>query len=612
MSNLKQIILWYFALSLYLYALPSGIEAQIKKSGISKKDISIYIKEVGTEGRVIASLNADKTRTPASVIKVLPTYAAILKLGFDYRWPTQFYTTGSLQNGVLRGDLYVKGFGDPTLGAKDLDSIVENIKAKGIRKITGNIVIDRTYFDVGSKNNSGFDQHTFSPYNAMPDAMMFNERISTICVTPNKNNVRKKYVDGSYKVRNNLQRVNKPCRGRYSWPAVKIDKSQVVPEVILKGKISKRCGKRNICKVITKPYKSFYYAFKDALKKSGVEVAGTMRLNKISPNANILFTHYSTSLEKIISKTAKKSNNLYARHLLLLLGAKVYGAPATVEKGRKAVEYILRSKGALSRGTLKIDNGSGLSRSAKMSAKILADMYDNAYGRYGQRWMNTLSIAGVDGTIKKRFRGTVVKKRAWMKTGTLKRVKNIGGYVKSRQGRLYTVVILVNTNQGRWKAAKLQNDIMIWLVKYKGRGTARVNKEVIKTVAKKESTQKPLWDMKTKAPLKQKKSPSKKTNVKKTTISQKQKSHISTPSGKYFIQAGSFSHAPNTTYLSSIESLGLPYKVRHETRYKVLVGAYKSEKSARIALKKVRKHINAGAFLVNNTKKMKSEDPILY
>ena len=93
---------------------------------------------------------------------------------------------------------------------------------------------------------------------------------------------------------------------------------------------------------------------------------------------------------------------------------------------------------------------------------------------------------------------------------------------------------------------------------------------------------------------------------------QKQKNNSSIPSGKYFIQAGSFSQSPNTKYLSSIKSLGLPYKVRHETRYKVLVGAYKSEKSARIALKKVRKHINAGAFLVNNTRKMKSEDPTLY
>jgi len=576
---LKKLILWYFALSLCLYALPAGIEEQIKKSGISKKDISIYIKEVGKKGKVIASLNADKTRTPASVIKVLTTYASVLKLGFDYRWPTQFYTTGALQNGVLRGDLFVKGFGDPTLASKDLESIVTNIKAKGIQKIMGNIVIDRSYFDVGSKDNSGFDQHTFSPYNAMPDAMMFNERVSIICVTPNKNDVSKKTVDHSYRVVNKLQRVNKPCKGRYSWPVVKIDTSKVVPEVLLQGKISKRCGKRNICKVITKPYKSFYYALKDALRQSGVEVAGTMRLSKISPNANILFIHYSKSLEKIVSKAAKKSNNLYARHLLLYLGAKVYGAPATADKGRRAVEYILRSKGALSRGTLKIDNGSGLSRSAKMSAKILADMYDNAYKRYGMRWMKTLSIAGVDGTIKKRFRGSIVKNRAWMKTGTLKRVKNIGGYVKSRSGKLYTVVILVTTNKGKWKAAKLQDDIITWLVRYKGSGTKRVAKKAVKKVAKKESSKKSLWSMKTKTPGEQKSPPSNSFE-------------------KYYIQAGSFSNAPNKAYLLRIERLGLPYKVRHSNRYKVLIGAYKDEKSAKRALVKVRKHINDGAFVV--------------
>ncbi len=551
-------IVLYFIFSLWLFALPQAINEQIKKSGIPKKDISIYIKEVGNSGRVVASLNESTTRTPASVIKVLATYASVLKLGFNYRWPTKFYTTGTLSRGVLNGDLLVKGFGDPTLSSKNLDKIVSYIRAEGIQKIRGNIVIDRSYFKVGTKNSSGFDQYPYSPYNAMPDAMMFNERVSTICVTPNKNSVTKKTIDHSYKILNKLQHVNKPCRGRYSWPGVKIDNTQVMPTVLLQGKISKRCGTRNICKVVTKPYRSFYYALKDKLKQGGVELNGNLRLKKIPSNAKELFTHHSQPLEKIVSKTAKKSNNLYARHLLLFLGAKQYGAPSTLEKGRKAVEYILRSKGALSQGTLKIDNGSGLSRSAKISAKILADMYDNAYKRYGQRWMNTLSIAGIDGTIKKRFRGTVVKNRAWMKTGTLKRVKNIGGYVKSKSGKLYTVVILVNTKKGKWKASKLQNDIMKWLVGYKDK------------VAKSSSDE--LWSMDTKQPLSFK---------------------------KYYVQVGLFANTPTKKFLLSLEHLGLRYKVHHSSKYRVLVGAYKDEKSARVALKKVRKHINSRAFLTS-------------
>jgi len=564
--------------SVWLYALPQGINEHIQKSGIPKRDISIYIKEVGDGGKVVASLNAEKTRTPASVIKVLTTYAAVLKLGFDYRWPTKFYTTGTLSNGVLTGDLYVKGFGDPTLGDDDLDKIVSSIREGGIRKITGNIIIDRTYFKVGTKNTSGFDKHTYSAYNAMPDAMMFNERVSTVCVTPKKRDVYKESVDHSYKVVNNLKYVNKACRGKYSWPRARVDQSQVIPTVVLNGKISKKCGKRKVCYVLTKPYKSFYYALKDKLRDKGVKVGGALSLKKVPNNAKELFTYYSQSLEKIISKTAKKSNNLYARHLLLLLGAKRYGAPATVQKGRKAVERILRAKHALGRGTLKIDNGSGLSRTAKMTAKMLATMYDNAYTRYGQRWMKTLSIAGVDGTIRKRFRGTSVRNRAWMKTGTLRRTKNIGGYVKNKAGKLYTVVILVTSTKGKWKAAKLQNDIMQWLVNTTAKPSKRSTYK-----AKKKVSPKIIHKAKSKA----------KTKSKKRVYSEPS----SYNQERFYVQTGSFVTQPKKAYLLGIERLGLRYKVKYSQKYKVLIGPYSKESDARNALKKVRAKISKGAFL---------------
>lgn len=567
-----------------MHALPASINQIIGKSGIPKKDISIYIKEAGKSNRIVAALSANISRKPASVIKVLTTYAALLKLGFDYRWPTKFYTTGSIKNGVLKGDLLVKGFGDPTLDLKDLDSIVANIKAKGIRKITGNIVIDRSYFKVGTKNTSGFDKNTYSAYNAMPDAMMFNERISTICVAPGS--VTKKHADGSYKVVNNLKVVNKPCRGRYFWPGVKIEPNEVMPTVILKGQLSRKCGKRNICQVITKPYKSFCYALKEKLQQNGISVQGGFRLNKIPSNAKELFTHYSEPLEKIVSRTTKKSNNLYARHLLLLLGAKMYGAPSTLSKGRQAVKYILQNRGALSGGSLHIDNGCGLSRSSRLTAKQLASVLDDAYTRYGQRWMNTLSIAGVDGTIKRRFRGTVVRKRAWMKTGTLKRVKNIAGYVKSRNGRVYTVVILVNTTKGRWKAAQLQNNIIKWLVTYKGRGTYIPRKEP------KSSPQKAV-------------APVSKSKKEKTSTSKKENM-------RYSIQTGSFSNPPNDYYLSNISKLGLKYRIEKEKGYKVFIGDYQSKEAAGAVLKKVKDHISSGAFLVEESKTTVGKATTLY
>jgi D-alanyl-D-alanine carboxypeptidase/D-alanyl-D-alanine-endopeptidase (penicillin-binding protein 4) len=543
--------------TLSLSALPQAIEDFITKSTIAKKDMSIYIKEVGKQGRVIVSHNATEPRTPASVIKVLSTYAAVLKLGFQYHFPTKFYTTGNLRNGVLNGDLIVKGFGDPTLNTRSLKEIVGNIRARGIRKITGHIVIDRSYFRVGTKDSSGFDEHPYSPYNAMPDAMMFNERVSTICVTPSKNNINKKGADNSYKVINKLQAVNKPCKGRYSWPGVRIDKSKVMPTVSLIGKVSKHCGQQNICKVVTKPYLSFYYALKDRLKKEGIMVSGNMRLRKVPSHARLLFTHYSKSLESIISKTAKKSNNLYARHLLLTLGAKMYGAPATLSKGRRAVENILKKHHALSQGMLRIDNGSGLSRTAKLSAKILVDMYDNAYERYGKRWMKTLSIAGIDGTIKKRFRGTIVKNRAWMKTGTLRRTKNIGGYVQSSRGQLYSITILVQSKRGNWRASQLQNEIIKWLVSYKGSKSLKPMPMEHKNIFHSS----PMIDK------------------------------------KFYVQAGAFMHLPTKKYLQQIEKLGFPYKVHYTYKHKVLVGPYIKEEDVQKVLRKVCAHINPKAFV---------------
>ncbi len=195
--------------------------------------------------------------------------------------------------------------------------------------------------------------------------------------------------------------------------------------------------------------------------------------------------------------------------------------------------------------------------------------------------METLSIAGVDGTIKRRFRKTVVKKRAWMKTGTLRRVKNIGGYVKNRAGKRYTVVILVQGTKARYRAAKFQDKIMTWLVKSSAKPTKRTStKSSSKIVHKKKpASQKLFTNVKTKAPPKMKKMPK-------------------DLSPKYYVQAGSFSSMPNKKYLLQIEALGLRYSVRHAEKYKVLIGAYKDEKSAREILEKVRKHINEGAFVV--------------
>ncbi len=546
--------------------LPSQIKNIINKHRFNKNNLAIYIKETG-KNRVVASLNIDKEMLPASVVKVYSAYAVLLELGYSYRWPTKFYYTGKLRNGVISGDLVVKGFGDPTLRTSDLPRIVSSLKAKGVKKIKGNILIDRSYFTVPKRDSSHFDKNIYSAYNAMPDAMMFNQHLSkfTVSYKNGSHQIQKSIPGDSYKVSNKIKTVSGSCKGSRSWPSIRVDHKRETPTLIASGKLSKHCKKRTHTYIVTKPYKEFYEALKRQLIRSGVSYQGSMKIGKVPSSAKGLYTDYSSTLEEIISVTSKKSNNLFARHLLLTLGAKIYGPPANLDKGRRAVTQILNRYRLLDTPKCFIDNGCGLSRTSKITARSMARVLDHAHKSYGKRWMQTLSIAGTDGTIKRRFNNTSVKNRAWMKTGTLNNVKNIVGYVKSRSGKLYTVVILTNGKRARWHGAALENDVIKWLVNYRGSGVKTSSDPMREKLKLKDVI---FWGGSTPS------QPSSKS------------------ANSYYIQVGSFRSNPNKKFLTKLRNRGFAYRVvKNGDSSKVLVGPYSSRIQASLALSAVKKNI---------------------
>ncbi len=461
MNKIKLLLLaLIYSTQLFSATIPYDLKEQISTIPLNKNSYSIFIQSTSSSTPLV-SWYAHKKRTPASVIKILTTYASLMRLGFDYRWETKFYYTGTIRRGVLRGDLIVKAGGDPTLKTSDVDSIVNKLHNQGIKRITGNIILDKSIFRISSKNNSGFDKNRYSPYNAMPDALMFNQRKSTVCVSPKGGKIytTKDIPDLSYNVINRMKITNGSCRGSRSWPRVSIKNRNI----IFSGKLSKHCGKRRVCKVITKSHLSFYYTLKDKIKKSGIKYSGKMKLRRTPKSAKYLFSHTSEPLERIIAQTAKKSNNLFARQIMLTLGVVEYGKPGTLAKGRNAVERILNRHHILERGKTFIENGSGLSRVAKVTAQSLANLLLDGYQNYGHRWMQTLSIAGIDGTIHRRFKYSTVFGRAWMKTGTIRGVSNIAGYVEGASGELYVVVVLVNNKYSRRYGHKIADTIIEWV-----------------------------------------------------------------------------------------------------------------------------------------------------
>jgi len=460
------IIIFTFTFANSSRAIPHELESKISSIPLSRNSYSIYIKNLHTQEE-IASWNIYRAMKPASVIKLLTTYAGVLGLGLDYRWETKFYHSGYIKNGVLHGNLVIKASGDPTLKSRDIPQIVDNIESFGInKKILGDIVIDRTLFQVPWQNSSKFDRNRYSPYNAMPDAMMFNERKSTLCITPSGRTVKLNRVDGdkSYRVVNRLRVVNRSCRGGYSWPKVRIktDTNQR-STIFLSGKISKRCGKRTICKVVSMPHRSFYYALKDELKRRGIKFVGTLKLRKVLKRDKYMFSHHSPTLKEVISIILKKSNNLMARQLFLTIGTLYYQPPINTLKASTAVKRVLNRHHILADNYTIIQNGSGLSRVSRVSTKTLANLLEDAYINYDYRWLESLSIAGIDGTIRRRFQNSTVYGRAWMKTGTIKHVSNIAGYVEGISGDKYIVIILVNSPKSARYGRVLANRVIEWV-----------------------------------------------------------------------------------------------------------------------------------------------------
>jgi D-alanyl-D-alanine carboxypeptidase/D-alanyl-D-alanine-endopeptidase (penicillin-binding protein 4) len=400
-------------------------------------------------------------------MKVLTTYSALLELGTDFRWPTKIYYTGRFHKGIIHGDLVVEAFGDPTLSTKDLYRISKRLRRLGVHKITGNMILDRSFFATADRVSSGFDRNRYSEYNAMPDAAMLNDHLSKTLVGPkNGTIVVTKAIPGDrYNIINRIKPTAALCRGKNSWPYVSVTHTgSGTPQVVFSGTISTHCPRRSIYKLLTHAHDSFFYALKYALGKAGISFGGKLVLSRVPKSAKALIVHHARPLLQIISKTNKKSNNLYARHIFLLTGAQREGAPATEAKGAKAVREILSSRG-LWDDRIKVNNGCGLARNSKLTANVLVNVLEDAYKHYGKRWLNALSVAGIDGTIKRRFRHSVAKGRAWMKTGTLNNAKNIAGFVRGKSGKMYVLAVLYNGRE-HWKGSTLQNQIIEWLARH--------------------------------------------------------------------------------------------------------------------------------------------------
>ncbi|HSN40513.1 MAG TPA: D-alanyl-D-alanine carboxypeptidase/D-alanyl-D-alanine-endopeptidase [Burkholderiales bacterium] len=445
--------------------LPAPVARALAQAGIPETGVAVYVHEIGAERAVVAH-GSDRPLNPASTMKLVTTYAALDLLGPAYAWNTEIYTTGTLQQGVLGGDLILKGYGDPKLTLENFWLLLRNLRQRGVREIRGDLVLDRSYFDATGYDPARFDDQPTRPYNTGPDALLVNFKAVTLLFVPDQDTRTVKILAEpalpQLTIINNLTLANDGCGDWVSRLRLDAHGNGEAARLTFNGAYSRDCGEKTRSFSVLGHRQYLAGLFAGLWKELGGTLTGSVRNGGVPPDAQLLASAKSEPLSEIVRSINKFSNNVMARQLFLTLGAAGAEPPGTFDKANQRIRLWLSNKG-LSFPELVMENGSGLSRIARISARNLGQLLLSAYhSPVMPELMASLPLVAVDGTMKKRLNGADVAGQAHIKTGTLEGVRAIAGYVLNSRGRRVVVVFLVNhPNAG--KAQPAQDALLNWI-----------------------------------------------------------------------------------------------------------------------------------------------------
>ena len=499
-------------------SLPPAVRDALQQAHIPLDGVGIEVREVNAR-RPLISINATRAMNPASTMKLLTTYAALDILGPAYTWKTEAYLDGELKDGVLQGNLILKGYGDPKFTIEQFWLWLSELRARGLREISGDLVLDRSFFDLSAHDPAAFDNDPVRAYNVGPDALLLNFNTLRLRYLPDGNTLKiisEPPLEG-IKLDNQLtpQTAQHPSqRGCDKWD----DTIRVQPDgdsVILQGGYPGECGEREQ-NLSLLPHTRFVEAvFRAVWQEVGGTLRGKLREGAVSSSAQLFATHLSDPLSTVIRDINKFSNNVMARQLFLTLGAAtsipspIAGLPQDRPQGERLMKPLANrldwqttpikslvmaeptsrvkdwGEGAtftnLARSTqavydwlqkqqldfpeLVLENGAGLSRTERISPHSMALLLQRAANHpLSAELQASLPIVGVDGSMKKRLKESAAANHAHLKTGTLDGVKTIAGYVRSKNGKEWTVVFFINHPNAKHGQAA-QDALIEWVQK---------------------------------------------------------------------------------------------------------------------------------------------------
>ena len=500
--------------------LPEPVKAALKRAHIPLSSVAVVVQEEYAAVPII-SLNARQAMNPASTMKLLTTFAALETLGPAYRWKTEAYLNGKLENGVLQGDLVFKGYGDPKLTVEQFWMWVREIRQRGLREIRGDIVLDHSFFEPVRNDTAEFDHDPTRAYNVGTSALLLNFNALHLHLIPDGPTTIALLEPslGGYTLSNHITTSAKQnCNGEDAYTARLEGHS-----IVLEGSIPTACGETDNYFSLLPQDEYFFAVFSALWQELGGTLQGKLREGSAPANQIPFAKYLSPPLSEVIRDINKFSNNTMARQLFLTLGttetardashvsqsavgllpaaskdslddfssaqvlsetspdagqkdediaAAELSTPVPVPADVPLPANIVHSSGVMQQWLkiqqlqfpeLVLENGAGLSRKERISAVHLAELLQRATrSPFYSEMEASLPILGMDGTVKKRFKNSRLAGYAHLKTGSLQGVRAIAGYVKARSGKQWIVVFIVN-HPNAASAQPAQNALIEWL-----------------------------------------------------------------------------------------------------------------------------------------------------
>jgi D-alanyl-D-alanine carboxypeptidase/D-alanyl-D-alanine-endopeptidase (penicillin-binding protein 4) len=438
--------------------LPEPVSKVLGSVNLPEDAVSALVLRGNT---VMVSHFAKRAMHPGSTMKLVTTMVGLEQLGPVFKGRTELRTTGTVKNGVLRGDLILRGGADVDFSDEVLRDMLRTLRYQGIRHVRGKLVLDRELFNP-ARSDLGlppFDESPEAYYNVIPDALLVNKNMLRIDMRSQATRLKlamQPALEG-VSVRSDMTLVDADCaKWEEGWQLPEaVTREDGSIQVVLHGTFPRNCSQSYRINVIDRD------AYLDRLfrltwKNLGGTLRGATVEGSTPPEARLLAEHTSRVLPEIIRDINKPSDNALARTVFMSLGAleadtalgsrPLPGAAVnTFSRADAVVRSWMRAKGIDDTG-LVLENGSGLSRNERISPLQMASVLRAGLrSNWAPEFQASMPIVAVDGTMRKRLHDSPAARRGRLKTGTLDNVVAVAGYVPDAAGRQCVVVAMVNS-----------------------------------------------------------------------------------------------------------------------------------------------------------------------